>query len=94
MFATFILILFYRYDRVTAFLWIRYPAILLGEGLQFAYVRLQIILWLRNANRGTDRGRSGGAGVVATVLHDGWRLGDVSLSVGNLGRMRAVARAV
>jgi hypothetical protein len=32
MFATFILVLFYRYDRVTASLWIRYPGILLGEG--------------------------------------------------------------
>jgi hypothetical protein len=31
MFATFILVLFYRYDRVTASLWIRYPGILLGE---------------------------------------------------------------
>jgi hypothetical protein len=50
MFATFILVLFYRYDRVTASLWIRYPRILLGEGLQLAYVRLQIILWLRNTN--------------------------------------------
>jgi hypothetical protein len=26
-----ILILFYRYDRITAFPWIRYPKILLGE---------------------------------------------------------------
>jgi hypothetical protein len=50
MLATFILVLFYRYDRVTASLWIRYPGILLGEGLQLASVRLQIILWLRNAN--------------------------------------------
>jgi hypothetical protein len=48
MFATFILILFYRYDRLTASLWIRYPRILLGEGLQLASVRLQIILWLWN----------------------------------------------
>jgi hypothetical protein len=32
MFAMFILVLFYRYDRITAFLWIRYPGILLGEG--------------------------------------------------------------
>jgi hypothetical protein len=32
MFATFILVLFYRYDRVTSSLWIRYPGILLGEG--------------------------------------------------------------
>jgi hypothetical protein len=32
MFATFILPLFYRYDRVSASLWIRYPEILLGEG--------------------------------------------------------------
>jgi hypothetical protein len=32
MFATFILVLFYRYDRVTTLLWIRYPRILLGEG--------------------------------------------------------------
>jgi hypothetical protein len=32
MFGMFILILFYRYDRVTALLWIRYPGILLGEG--------------------------------------------------------------
>jgi hypothetical protein len=32
MFATFVLVLFYRYDRVTASLWIRYPEILLGEG--------------------------------------------------------------
>jgi hypothetical protein len=32
MFATFILVLLYRYDRVTASLWIRYPEILLGEG--------------------------------------------------------------
>jgi hypothetical protein len=49
VFATFILILFYKYDRVTASVWIRYPGIL-GEGLQLVYVRLQIILWLRNAN--------------------------------------------
>jgi hypothetical protein len=46
----FILVLFYRYDRVIASLWIRYPVILLGEGLQLASVCLQIILWLRNAN--------------------------------------------
>jgi hypothetical protein len=32
MFAIFILVRFYRYDRVTASLWIRYPGILLGEG--------------------------------------------------------------
>jgi hypothetical protein len=32
MFATFILVLFYRNDRVTASLWIQYPGILLGEG--------------------------------------------------------------
>jgi fatty acid desaturase len=32
MFATFIFVLFYRYDIVTASLWIRYPGILLGEG--------------------------------------------------------------
>jgi hypothetical protein len=32
MFATFIIVLFYRYDRVTASLWIRYLEILLGEG--------------------------------------------------------------
>jgi hypothetical protein len=38
------------YDRVTASLWIRYPRILLGEELQLTSVRLQIILWLRNAN--------------------------------------------
>jgi hypothetical protein len=50
MFATFILIQFYRYDRVTASVWIQYPKILLGEWLQLASVRLQIILWLRNAN--------------------------------------------
>jgi hypothetical protein len=50
MFTTFILVLFYRYDRVTTSLWIRYHGILLGEGLQLASVRLQIILWLRNAN--------------------------------------------
>jgi hypothetical protein len=50
MFATFILVLSYRYDRVTASLWIRYPGILLGEGIQLTSVRLQIILWLRNAN--------------------------------------------
>jgi hypothetical protein len=50
MFATFILVLFYRYDRVTASLWIRYPGILLGGGLQLASVPLQIILWLRNVN--------------------------------------------
>jgi hypothetical protein len=31
MFATFLLVLFYRYDTVTASLWIRYPGILLGE---------------------------------------------------------------
>jgi hypothetical protein len=31
MFATFILVLFYRYDRITASPWIRYPGILLGE---------------------------------------------------------------
>jgi hypothetical protein len=30
--------------------WIQYPKILLGEWLQLASVRLQIILWLRNAN--------------------------------------------
>jgi hypothetical protein len=51
MFATFILVLFYRYDRVIASLWIRYPGILLGEGLQLASVHLQIILWLRNTNK-------------------------------------------
>jgi hypothetical protein len=28
----FILVLFYRYDRVTSSLWIRYTRILLGEG--------------------------------------------------------------
>jgi hypothetical protein len=50
MFATFILVLFYRYDRVTAFLWIPYPGILLGEGRQLASVCLQIFLWLRNTN--------------------------------------------
>jgi hypothetical protein len=50
MFATFILVLFYRYDRVTASLWIRYPVILLGEGLLLASVCLQIILWQRNTN--------------------------------------------
>jgi hypothetical protein len=50
MFAMFILVLFYRYARVTTSLWIRYPEILLGEGLQLAVVRLQIILWLRNVN--------------------------------------------
>jgi hypothetical protein len=44
MFATFILLLFYRYDRVTNSLWIRYPEILLGEGYN----------WLRNTNRYTD----------------------------------------
>jgi hypothetical protein len=32
MFTTFIIVLLYRYDRVTASLWIRYPGILLGEG--------------------------------------------------------------
>jgi hypothetical protein len=40
MFATFILVLFYRYDRVTTSLWIRSPRILLGEGynwLLYAY---------------------------------------------------------
>jgi hypothetical protein len=31
MFATFILVLFYRYDRVTASMLIRYPIILLGK---------------------------------------------------------------
>jgi hypothetical protein len=46
----FILVLFYRYDRVIASLWIRYPRILLGEGLQLTSIGLQIILWLRNAN--------------------------------------------
>jgi hypothetical protein len=51
MFDMFILVLFYRYDRVTASLWIWYTGILLGEGLQLAFVRLQIILWLRNANK-------------------------------------------
>jgi hypothetical protein len=50
MFVVFILILFYRYDRVTTSLWIWYPGILLGEGLQLASVRLYIILWLRNMN--------------------------------------------
>jgi hypothetical protein len=58
MFATFILVLLCRYDRVTASQWIRYPGILLGEGLQLASVRLQIILWLRNAN--THHLRTGG----------------------------------
>jgi hypothetical protein len=47
----FILILLYRYDRVTASLWIGYSEILLGEGLQLAFVHLQIIMWLRNAIR-------------------------------------------
>jgi hypothetical protein len=51
MFATFILILFYIYDGVTASLWIQYPEILLGEGLQLASVHLHIILWLRNTNK-------------------------------------------
>jgi hypothetical protein len=32
IFATFILVLLYRYDGVTTSLWIRYPVILLGEG--------------------------------------------------------------
>jgi hypothetical protein len=32
MFAIFILILFYRYDRIIVSLWIRYPGILLGKG--------------------------------------------------------------
>jgi hypothetical protein len=50
MLATVILVLLYRYDRVTASLWIRYPEILLGEGVQLASLHLQIILWLRNAN--------------------------------------------
>jgi hypothetical protein len=50
----FIHVLFYRYDRVTASIWIRYPEILLGEGLQLASIRLQIILWLRNANKGQE----------------------------------------
>jgi hypothetical protein len=50
MFATFIIILFYTYDRFTASLWIRYPEILLGKGLQLASVRLQIILWLKYVN--------------------------------------------
>jgi hypothetical protein len=50
MFDMFILVLFYRDDKVTASLWIRYLGILLGEGLQLPYVRLWIILWLRNAN--------------------------------------------
>jgi hypothetical protein len=50
MFDTFILILFYTYGRVMTSLWIRYPGILLGEGLQLASVHLQIIRWLRNAN--------------------------------------------
>jgi hypothetical protein len=51
MFAMLILVLFYRYDRVIASLWIRYPGILLGEGLQLAPVCLQIILGLRNINK-------------------------------------------
>jgi hypothetical protein len=46
----FILVLFYIYDRVIVSLWIHYPGILLGEGLQLTSIRLQIILWLRNAN--------------------------------------------
>jgi hypothetical protein len=50
MFAMFILVLFYRYDRVTTSLWIRYPEIVLSEGLRLASVHLQIILWLRNTN--------------------------------------------
>jgi hypothetical protein len=54
MLATFILVLFYRYDRVTTSLWIRYPEILLGEGLQLTSIRLQIILWLRNGNSCRD----------------------------------------
>jgi hypothetical protein len=52
MFATFILVLFHRYDRVTGSLWIRYTRILLGEELQLGSVCLHIILWLRTANRG------------------------------------------
>jgi hypothetical protein len=32
MFATFILVLQYRYDRITTSMWILYPRILLGEG--------------------------------------------------------------
>jgi hypothetical protein len=56
VFDTFILVLFYRYDRVTASLWSRYLGILLGEGLQLAYARMQIILWLRNANCKLTRG--------------------------------------
>jgi hypothetical protein len=51
MFATFILVLFDRYDRVTPSPWIQYLEILLDEGLQLAFVHLQIILWLRNANK-------------------------------------------
>jgi hypothetical protein len=46
----FILVLFYRYDRVNVSLWIQYPGILLGEGQQLTSIHLQIILWLRNAN--------------------------------------------
>jgi hypothetical protein len=57
MFATFILVQFYRYDRVTVSLWIRYPVILLGEGLQLAYVCLPtndwgdgLVMWLHGGD--------------------------------------------
>jgi hypothetical protein len=50
MFATFIPVLFYIYDRITTSLWIRYPAILLGEGYNWHMYALQIIMWLRNNN--------------------------------------------
>jgi hypothetical protein len=58
MFATFIFVLFYRYDGVTAFLWIRYPGILLGEGYNwylytyrlFCDYEMQTIITSNNLN--------------------------------------------
>jgi hypothetical protein len=38
MFAMFILVLFYKYDRVSTSLWIRYPGILLGEGYNWYHM--------------------------------------------------------
>jgi hypothetical protein len=43
---------------------------------------------------GAHSRRSGGAGVVVAIPHGGRWLGDISLSVGNLGRTMAVAGAV
>jgi hypothetical protein len=69
MFAMFILVLFYRYDRVIASLWIQYPGTLMGEGQQLVFVGLQIIPWPRNVNNCSPRGKTDGTGLAMHRLH-------------------------